>query len=64
MRESLASGTLQARRAVLRSAVDCAVVERDRAELHYEFPCTKVSKVPSGQFVMEGSIIKSFVVAF
>jgi len=64
MRESLASGTLQARRAVLKSAVDCAVLERDRAELHHEFPCAKLSKVPLGQFVMEGSTFKPVVVAF
>ena len=64
MWESLASGTLQARRAVLESTVDCTVVERDRAELHSEFPCAKLSKVPLWQFVMEGSTFKPVVVAF
>ena len=40
------------------------VVERDRAELHYEFPCAKLSKVPLGQFAMEGSTFKPVVGAF
>lgn len=64
MWESLTSGTLQARQAVLESTVDCTVVERNGAELYYEFPCAKITKVPSRQFVMEGSTFKPGVVAF
>lgn len=64
MWESLASGTLQARQAVLESTVDCTIVEGNGAELYYEFPCAKLSKVPLAQFVMEGSTFKPVVVAF
>jgi predicted DNA-binding protein (UPF0278 family) len=38
MREPLAKGTLAAQRTVLKSAVDHIVVEKNRAELYYQFP--------------------------
>jgi site-specific DNA recombinase len=46
MRDPLASGTLDAQRAVLKSAVDRIVVEKNRAELYYQFPCAALYKVP------------------
>ncbi len=59
MWESLTSGTLQARQAVLESTVDCTIVEGNGAELYYEFPCAKLSKIPLGQFVMGSSTLLS-----
>ena len=46
MREPLANGTLEAQREVLQSTVDRVIVERNRAELHYQFPCANLYKVP------------------
>ena len=33
-------------RTVLKSAVDHIVVEKDRAELYYQFPCANLYEVP------------------
>lgn len=46
MRERLAEGKLDAQRAVLKSTVDHIVVEQNRAELYYQFPCANLYKVP------------------
>jgi hypothetical protein len=46
MREPLANGTLEAQRTVLESTVEHVVVEKNRAELYYQFPCAAVSEVP------------------
>ena len=46
MREPLANGTLEAQRVVLKSAVDHIVVERNKAEPYYQFPCANLYKVP------------------
>jgi site-specific DNA recombinase len=46
LREPLANGTLPAQRRVLENTVDRIIVERNRAELHYQFPCANLYKVP------------------
>ena len=46
MRQPLANGTLEAQRAILQSTVDRLVVERQSAELYYQFPCAALYKVP------------------
>jgi site-specific DNA recombinase len=46
MRDPLANGTLEAQRTVLRSTVERIVVEKNRAELYYQFPCATLYKVP------------------
>ena len=64
VREPLANGTLEAQREVLQSTVDRVIVERNRAELHYQFPCANLYKEPPGRFVIRGSTSRPLVVAF
>ena len=52
MREPLANGTLEAQREALQSTVDRVIVERNRAELHYQFPCANLYKEPPGEYFL------------
>jgi hypothetical protein len=64
MREPLASDTLPAQQAALQRVVDRIVVERNRAELYYQFLCANLYKVPPARFVIKGSTFQPLVVAF
>ena len=46
MRAPLANGTLEAQRTVLKSTVNHIAVEKNKAELYYQFPCAALYKVP------------------